>query len=33
MKDAAGLKQWLTDLTVAPLDDPSTWFDLNSAFR
>ncbi len=30
--DAADLKQWLADLTVAPLDDPSTWFDLKSAF-
>jgi hypothetical protein len=30
--DAADLKQWLAGLTVAPLDDPSTWFDLKSAF-
>jgi len=31
VKDAAHVKQWLVDLTVAPLDDPSTWFDLESA--
>ena len=28
----ADLKQWLADLTVAPLDDPSQWFELESAF-
>lgn len=28
----AELKQWLADLTVASLDDLSTWFDLKSAF-
>jgi hypothetical protein len=32
MEDPADLKQWLADLTVAPLDDPSTWYDLKAAF-